>query len=211
MPARLCGDTLAVRDRGARASFACDAWPEPPPLPARRRAGERRRPAARLERVEDVGFAEINLHGPPSRPLRVVPVEAAIDAVAGDLERDALAGPAAHRVEDGPAIRIRWPSFLRQRCVSISRQDRSLFIPGSAGSTGSVPLPDDRSPCNVSSGSTSSMAVHFRRDHARQSARGDAHCGFWPSSARMRRTSPSTMPTTRSTARIRSRSRSSGR
>ena len=55
--------------------------------------------APRLERVEYVVLAEIDLHRPAPNTLRVIPDETGVDALARDLERDALRRPAADALE----------------------------------------------------------------------------------------------------------------
>src|SRR5262249_31133340 len=52
-----------------------------------------------VEDVENVGVAEVDLHGPPARALSIVALEAAIDALERDLERDAARGPSGHELE----------------------------------------------------------------------------------------------------------------
>src|SRR6185503_5357009 len=54
-----------------------------------------------VEHVEHVGLAELDAHGPPPRPLRVVALEVAIDPAHGELQRDAALRPAADLLERG--------------------------------------------------------------------------------------------------------------
>src|SRR5438093_13527788 len=55
-----------------------------------------------VEHVEHVRVAEVDLDGPPSWALPVVPFEAAIDTGVRDLQRDTLRRPPGHEIERGP-------------------------------------------------------------------------------------------------------------
>ena len=75
-----------------------------------------------VERIQHVGITEFDAHRPPPRPFPVVALEIPIDAGARHLQRNPARFPAGHDVERRPDNRTRCPSFLRQRCASISRQ-----------------------------------------------------------------------------------------
>src|SRR5687767_8204420 len=53
----------------------------------------------RLECVEYVVLAEINLHRTTPHAFRVIPYEVRVDPLARDFERNALRRPAAHALE----------------------------------------------------------------------------------------------------------------
>lgn len=53
----------------------------------------------RIERVKDIGLAEVNPHRMSARPSRVVPLEAAVDAVENKFNGDAARRPAGHKLE----------------------------------------------------------------------------------------------------------------
>src|SRR5512145_1733532 len=55
-----------------------------------------------IEDIQDVGLAELDAHRAPTRPLRVVPIEIAIDAPHRDGQRHALRRPATHLFERRP-------------------------------------------------------------------------------------------------------------
>ena len=55
--------------------------------------------APRLERVENVVLAEIDLHRAAASTFRVIPDETGVDTLTRDFERDALLGPAADALE----------------------------------------------------------------------------------------------------------------
>lgn len=52
-----------------------------------------------VERVEHVGFAEIDAYGPSARTFGVVALEIAVDAMPHDLGRNASRGPSRHQLE----------------------------------------------------------------------------------------------------------------
>src|SRR5207247_6468326 len=57
------------------------------------------RPSPFVEHVEHVRLAEIDLHRPPPRTLRVVALEVPIDPFERDLERHTLRRPAGDQIE----------------------------------------------------------------------------------------------------------------
>jgi hypothetical protein len=57
------------------------------------------RAAPLIERIEHVGFTELDAHRTPARPFPVVALEVAIDASLRDAKRDTLPRPADHLLE----------------------------------------------------------------------------------------------------------------
>jgi len=100
-------------------------------------------PAPLVEGVEHVFFAELDAHRTPACALGVVPIERAVDAVDGDLERNALLGPATHQLE-GRAHDANQVSVVLARQV---RLDGTAVLVGchsqttSPPTTRSVPVP----------------------------------------------------------------------
>src|SRR5262249_53290804 len=68
----------------------------------RRRVRHAHRPTPFVEGIEDVGIAEINPHGPASRPFAVVAFEVPIDARVRHLEWNPLGGPRGDQIEGRP-------------------------------------------------------------------------------------------------------------
>ena len=52
-----------------------------------------------IEEIENVGFAEINLHRTTTRSTTVVALEISVDSAERNLDRNALLGPARHQLE----------------------------------------------------------------------------------------------------------------
>ena len=197
MPARLRGDALAdAIEMFGQASLA------PPGLrvfAVTSAAGQANADSSppRIEGVEYVVLAEINLHGTAAHAFRVIPNEVGVDALARDLERDALRRPAAHSLEgrsddsDEMAVVLAAKIGFDFAAVLVwahrggpwPRAQRGLFLSHTI-----------LNPCSVRSGSTCSMRstsgamMPANPPVAMQTA-------FGPSSARMRRTTPSTRPT----------------
>ena len=149
-----------------------------------------------IEGIKDVVLAEIDLHRPASNPLGVVPHEVGVDALARDLERNALCGPAADTLEGRSddsdqvavvlAAEVGFDLAAVLVCVHLGAAgpaQRGLFLSHTILSPWSV-----RSGSTCSMRSTSGAITPARPPVAMQTA-------FWPSSSRMRRTRPSTNPT----------------
>lgn len=59
-------------------------------------------PAPLVERVEHIGFAEVDLQGTPTSTLAMISLEAAIDSAERDSEGNALVSPARNQIERRP-------------------------------------------------------------------------------------------------------------
>src|SRR5262249_5025078 len=79
-----------------------------------------------VEDVEDVGLAEIDFDRPPPRSFPVVPLEVAIDASEGDLQRHTLLRPRRDAIE-------RRPGDANQMTVVLSTEI-GLYLPAEVSS-----------------------------------------------------------------------------
>src|SRR5215203_2143124 len=140
-----------------------------------------------VERIQDVVFAEIDLHRPPSGAFGVVPHEVRVNALARNLEGNSLGSPSAYTLERRPhdpdEVPIVLPTEIRFDFATVlQRVHRGLFLSHTI-----------RRPCSVRSGSTRSMRSTSGA-MIPASPPVAMHTEFCPSSARMRFTSPSTRP-----------------
>src|SRR4030095_6511881 len=103
MPA--CGDfrRLGTARRGRRRkSLLADNADGPPPF---------------VERIENVGLAELDPDWPAARPVRVVPLEVPVDTLICDLDGHSPAGPSQHLLE-------RWTDDPNQVAIVLPAQIR---------------------------------------------------------------------------------------
>ena len=129
-----------------------------------------------IESIKDVVLAEIDLHRPASNPLRVVPHEVGVDALAGDSSTECPARPSC-----GHARRKvrRFGSGGRRSCGRGRLRSR--------GSNSSVSISGRLAPLTAVCSSPTPFStlqrqirvdvldeIHFWRDDRRQSARRDA-------------------------------------
>ena len=108
-------DALEMFGKGRTAS-SCTGVSLPSASPATPTARRQPRCATPLiEDVEDIRFAEVDLHRTSARALAIVAIEIAIDSSHGDLQRHAVRRPARHDLE-------RWPDDPDQVAVVLATQ-----------------------------------------------------------------------------------------